>query len=102
MGTSIRAVNNEATRAIVTIAANWPNTIAAMPPTNIIGAKIEIVVSVEAITATPTSFAPKTAPSFARSPFSRCRLMLSITTMALSTTRPTATARLANESVLIV
>ena len=102
IGTSIIAVNSEATRAIVTTAANSPNTTAAMPPTNMIGANMHIVVSVEATTAVPTSLVPNIAPSVRPWPLSRCRLMLSTTTIALSTTIPTATARLASVLVLIV
>ena len=42
-------------------------------------------------TVKPISFAPSSAASSGCMPFSRCRVMFSITTMASSTTKPVAT-----------
>jgi len=84
------------------IMANWPKMISVMPPTNTMGTKMAMVVSVEATTATPTSFVPWMALSRSRWPFCRWRWILSTTTTAASTTSPTATARAARLVVLIV
>ena len=54
------------------------------------GPKTAIVVSVEERTAPQTSFVPRSAATLGDSPMPRCRSMFSSTTIALSTTIPTA------------
>ena len=89
----MRDVIREAKSAMVTTAARAPKRIAVIPPTKIMGAKMHIVVIVDATTAVPTSPAPVIAPSVRDLPPSRCRWTLSRMTMALSTTIPMAIAR---------
>jgi len=74
----------------------------ASPFRKISGTNTTIVVSVEALTAVPTSSAPNIAASRGAVPRSTLVEMFSSTTTALSTTIPIAIARLAIEMMLIV
>ncbi len=67
----------------------WPAT----PSTKTIGKKTAIVVSVEAITAPPTSPVPRTTASTRESPSSRQRKIDSRTTIELSTSIPIPSAK---------
>ncbi len=76
---------------------SWP----AIPGTKRTGTKTARVVRVEAVIAIATSFAPFTAASRGFSPFSLRLKILSSTTIELSTSIPTASARPAREMMLI-
>jgi hypothetical protein len=87
-GTMVSATTREAPIAIATVSANGRKSSPVMPPTRAIGANTATVVMVDAVIAPPTSrTAPRIAGSFS-SPYDRCRLMFSMTTIASSTTRP--------------
>jgi len=66
------------------------------------GMKTATVVSVDARIATQTSFAPQYDAALMLSPSARRRYVFSSTTMALSTTMPTAKASPASETTLSV
>ncbi len=76
--------------------------IPASPFRKISGTNTTIVVSVEALTAIPTSSLPNIAASRGATPCSTFVAMFSSTTTALSTTIPIAIARLAIEMMLMV
>ena len=78
------------------------NRIPASPCRKISGTNTTIVVSVDALTAVPTSSLPNIAASRGAVPRSTFVAMFSSTTTALSTTIPIAIARLAIEMMLIV
>ena len=73
MGVRVKAENREAAKTIMTTNPNSLNMIPVSPFTKMIGKKIAIVVKVEAITAVPTSPAPKIEASFLDSPPEWCR-----------------------------
>ena len=66
------------------------------------GKNTQTVVSVEEVIAAATCFAPETAACTAEAPLLRSRYTFSITTMELSTSIPTATARPESEIMLSV
>ncbi len=89
-GITVSATSSDASSATVTVIANGANNWPIMPPTNAIGRNTATVVSVDAVTAPLTSrTAVRTAWRFS-SPYARCRLMFSSTTIESSTTRPIA------------
>ena len=71
MGISIRATSREATREKVTVRAWSRKSCPATPSTKTMGTKTQIVVRVAAITAEPTSPAPRRAASRGGRPCSR-------------------------------
>ena len=89
----LNATMSETASAKQIVIAMSLNMTPAMPGTKRIGTKTEIVVSVEAVTATDTVRAPSMDALHASMPSSRSRKMFSRTTMALSTSMPTASAR---------
>ncbi len=89
-GITVSDTSSEASRATVTVMANGANSWPTKPPTRAIGANTATVVSVEAVTAPATSRTPVTIACCLLSPYDRCRLMFSSTTIESSTTRPTA------------
>ena len=102
MGMNVSATASEASRAKVTVRAwsvkIWPAT----PSMNTMGKNTAMVVRVEAVTAMPTSDAPRRADSTMESPSSRHRNMLSSTTMALSTSMPMPRASPPSDMMLSV
>ncbi len=93
IGTTVRATMSEASRLNATVSENCVNICPMIPSMNSTGRKTAIVVSVDAVIAPATSFAPSYAASFGVFPRPRWRLMFSITTMLLSTSMPTPSAR---------
>ncbi len=89
-GMTVSDTSSEASSATVTVIANGAKSCPTKPPTRAIGANTATVVSVEAVTAPATSRTAVRIASRFGSPYSRCRLMFSSTTMESSTTRPTA------------
>ena len=71
-----------------------------MPCTNTIGANTATVVRVEAVIAPATSRTPRTAAVRSESPSSRQRVIDSSTTIALSTSMPTPSARPPSDMML--
>jgi len=76
---------------MATVNANGRNSSPTMPPTRPIGRNTATVVTVEAVIAPATSRTAVRTAWDLRSPYDRCRLMFSITTIESSTTRPIAT-----------
>ena len=103
IGISVRAAMSEPIRENVTVKARslhiWP----AMPITNIIGKNTAIVVNVDPAIAPLTSEAPYILASI-MGLFSswRCLYMFSITTIPLSTSMPTPSARPPKDIMFIV
>ena len=91
-GTRVKATRSEQARAKVTVSAWSLNRTPAIPGTNTIGRKTDMVVKVDAVMAFATSAVPTLAAARRSFPLSRCRKTLSSTTMALSTSRPTPSA----------
>ena len=90
-GITVSETSSEASRATVTVIANGAKSCPTKPPTSAIGAKTATVVRVDAVTAPATSRTPvEDRVAASSSPYSRCRLMFSSTTIESSTTRPTA------------
>jgi hypothetical protein len=92
-GTTVSDTNSDASRATVTVIANDEKICPISPPTRAIGRNTATVVRVEAVTAPATS---RTAVMIAwpfSSPYSKCLLMFSRTTIESSTTRPMAIVR---------
>ncbi len=102
IGVSVTAAKSDPASVMDTTKANWSNTMPLSPDTKTSGRKTATVVNVEAMTAVPTSAAPKTAASRGLWPSSMCRVMFSRMTMALSTTMPMAMLRLISETTLMV
>ena len=71
MGISISATRRAAAREKVTVSAWSRKSCPATPSTKTMGTKTQIVVRVAAITADPTSPAPRRAASSAERPCSR-------------------------------
>ena len=90
-GTTVSATSREASSATVTVIAKDAKICPTMPPTSAIGVNTATVVSVDAVTAPATSRTPAMIACSLASPYPRCRLMFSSTTIESSTTRPTAT-----------
>ncbi len=99
---TVRATNSEASRANVTVSAKGRKNWLTMPPTKPSGRNTATVVSVLLVMAPATSRVPVRTASPIGSPRPRCRKMFSRTTMASSTTRPTATARAPRVMMLMV
>ena len=93
MGISVSDTASEAMRENDTVTAMSRNSCEAMPSRKTTGTNTAMVVSVEAMTARPTSEAPSLDASTADRPASRRLKMASSTTMALSTSMPTPRAR---------
>ncbi len=89
-GITVSDTSSEASRATVTVIANGAKSWPTNPPTSAIGANTATVVRVDAVTAPATSRTPVMMACRFSSPYSRCRLMFSNTTIESSTTRPTA------------
>ena len=91
LGTSVIATISDNDSANIRVLANAPNIILVNPSVNIIGRNIATVVSVDATMALVTVFVPSIAAS-SRSKFGFFLYLkiFSITTVALSTTIPTA------------
>ena len=81
--------------------ANWLYNWPAMPGMNAVGTKTASRTAVVATIGGVTSFIAATAASRRPSPFSNCRSTFSTTTMASSTTNPTASTRPSSVKVLI-
>jgi hypothetical protein len=73
-----------------------------MPLTKMSGRKTATVVSVEAVTAFPTSLAPSRAAALTSFPFSLCLAMFSRTTIELSRSIPTPSAMPPSDMILSV
>ncbi|MPM66721.1 hypothetical protein SDC9_113632 [bioreactor metagenome] len=72
IGTSVSATSNELMSAITIVRAKSLNMVAASPPVNTIGINTATVVSVEAVTAIETSFAPSIDAFILSIPILRC------------------------------
>ncbi len=93
MGIKVSATNRDIKREKVMVRPIALNSSPAIPDTYTIGRNTAMVVKVEAVIASPTSFAPSSAASTASSPSSRCRKIFSNTTIELSTSMPTPKER---------
>ena len=91
IGVSVSASTIEITIVIDSVTANSRNNRPTMPPSSRIGRNTAISDSVIDSTVKPTSRDPSSAASSRPIPFSMCREMFSITTIASSTTNPVAT-----------
>ena len=100
IGITVNATSNEISREKVTVSAWSPNSCPATPSTKTIGTKTQIVVSVLAVTARPTSPAPCRAASTSSRPESRRRWIDSSTTIELSTSRPMPRVNPPNDMML--
>ena len=96
------ATTSEHSRAKLTTYASCLNIWAEIPPRNSTGTKTAIVVSVDAVMAVETSRLPTVAASRLLLPSSRWRYTFSSTTIALSTSMPTPSAKPPNEIVFSV
>ena len=102
MGTSVRAAVVDTIMMMDTIQPSCRNIMPAMPEIIVSGRNTQSIVRVEAMTEMPTSEVPCTAASLGFSPFSRCEVTFSSTTMASSTTMPMAMDRALMEMILSV
>ena len=102
VGNTVTATINEATIATAMVMAKSANNCPDTASKKAIGKKIATVVMVEAIKAPHTCVAPFNAAFSGCSPFSRKRTIFSKTTMAASSTIPTAKAKPAIEIILSV
>jgi len=93
MGIRVSDTSRLALSEKVTVSAWSAKSCRATPSTNTMGRNTQMVVSVEAVTAMPTSEAPFMAASKTPRPSSRNRWMDSSTTMELSTSMPMPRAR---------
>ena len=101
-GISVRASTSDAASDITTLSERSRKSAAARPRTKTIGPKTRSVVSVPAMSGPLTSSVARRAASIAGTPSSRYLPVASATTMALSTSRPTPSARPPRERMLIV
>ena len=92
-GTSVSAMIRLAPREYVTVNAISVKSCLVIPSTKTIGANTHTVVRVDDVIAAATSLAPAMAAFLADIPSLLILKMFSITTMELSTSIPTATAR---------
>ncbi len=101
-GKITKTSKREATKTMIaiigTIRMNCPET----PDINIKGPNAPIVVKLAATTGQPTSSAPRIAATFGDAPFSICRYVFSMTTIASSTTIPTTRISPKSATPLIV
>ncbi len=102
MGVRCSDTTSDATRVTTMTKASCPNRMLTRPFTKMMGRKMPMVVSVDAMTATPTSAVPRLLASFGSIPRSRWRVMFSSETMELSTTMPTARAMAMSETAFRV
>ena len=100
MGIKYRATTSDAIKENMTVRAMSPKIWPATPSTKTMGKKTDMVVSVEATTAPPTSETPLIVDLTKSSPSSRQRKMLSSTTMELSTSIPTPRANPPRDMIL--
>ncbi|MPM66817.1 hypothetical protein SDC9_113729 [bioreactor metagenome] len=84
------------------VSATWRNISRASPAINKMGKKTETVVSVDAMTASPTARVPAAAALRGSMPAARQVKMLSKMTMELSTIMPTAMTSPASETIFKV
>ena len=89
-GLKTSATKSEATRVTITVMGRYFMNSPMMPGQKTRGPKAQIVVSVEAITGAVTWLVPCSAASVRLMPMPRCRKMFSTTTIALSTSMPSA------------
>ena len=101
-GMTVSATSSDASSAKVTVSAKGRKNWLTMPPTKPSGRNTATVVRVLLVMAAATSRVPDRTASPMASPRARCRKMFSSTTMASSTTRPTATARAPRVMMLMV
>ena len=101
-GTRVMATSRDAPRAYVMVSAISLKSCLVRPSTNTMGANTQTVVRVDEMIAAPTSFAPATAARLGSIPARLSLKMFSITTMELSTSIPTATARPESDIRLMV
>ncbi len=91
-GMMVTAMKREASNEMHTVSESGRASLPAILSERLMGRKTATVVSVLAVMARPTSEAPITAASCRGDPSSRWRKVFSITTTALSTSRPTPSA----------
>ncbi len=91
-GTTVRAIRRLASSEYAIVSPMSTKSCLVMPSVNTIGAKTQIVVSVEAIIAPATSLAPSIAAARILLPSPRNLYIFSITTMELSTSIPIPSA----------
>ena len=92
-GTKVRATKRLASSEKATVRAMSVKSWRVMPSVKKMGTKTTMVVMVEAVMAPAICFAPSTAAVLASFPIERIRKTFSITTMELSTSMPTLSAR---------
>ena len=102
MGKTVTAIINDATTATAMVIAKSANNCPDTASKKAMGRKIATVVMVEAINAPHTWLAPFNAAFSGSSPFSRKRTIFSNTTIAASSTMPTAKAKPAIEIIFNV
>ena len=98
----VNETNKEAKRERVTVIAKSLNIVPTTPSTNTIGINTATVVKVDAVIAIPTSEAPSIAASSLEYPSEFKRNIFSSTTIALSTSIPTARANPPSVSIFKV
>ncbi len=101
-GVSVSETSAEITTAAVNVTENSRSSITSMLLPNSSGANTATSDSVIEITVKPISRTPINAASSGGVPFSMCRTMFSITTMASSTTKPMHSTSATSDSVLSV
>ena len=101
-GTSVSAIIRLAAREYVTVKAISAKSCLVIPSTKTIGANTQTVVRVDEVIAAATSLAPAIAAFLGGTPSLLILKMFSITTMELSTSMPTATARPDSDIILSV
>ena len=102
IGVSVSATSSEISTELATVAPNSERKLPTMPLTKITGRKTTAIETVAAVAAKAISAVPRDAASRGGVPCSRCRSMFSSTTMASSTTTPTASAIASSVMVLSV
>ncbi|MNV24332.1 hypothetical protein D3C71_1153930 [compost metagenome] len=91
VGASVRQTTMDTMMAAVAVSANSLNKRPTMPSMNSSGVKAATSDTLMDTTVNPISLVPFKAASRMPAPASRCRWMFSMTTMASSTMKPTAT-----------
>ena len=92
-GASVTDVKNEIAVDTAIVTPNWRKNWPEMPGMNEVGTNTAHSTSVIANSAPPTSFIVSSVASRGPAPADRCRSTFSTTTIALSTTIPTASTR---------
>src|SRR3569832_2108658 len=97
MGVRVSETSPEIKMAMATVSANSRNRRPTMPLMNMMGMNTATSDKVIDITVKPISLLPTNAACMCAMPLSRWRMMFSSTTMASSTTKPTARVRAMSE-----